>query len=102
MAATKPFLSIGLDAAENLVHQSPAFSEGITLMLLGMGVVFTFLCVLILSTTLMSAIIERFFPDRMVPIKAVANIDAEESELPSPHIITAIEKAISQHRERRG
>ncbi|WP_426417656.1 OadG family protein [Aestuariirhabdus sp. LZHN29] len=75
-------------------------SEGINLMLFGMGFVFVFLTLLVFSTTAMSKIVGRF--------------DSEESELvasrPAPvsqggpaqdqKLLSIINEAIKQHRER--
>ncbi|NRB41351.1 MAG: OadG family protein [Pseudomonadales bacterium] len=43
--------------------QENLLNEGLELMLFGMGTVFVFLTVLVLVTMLMSAIVQRFFPD---------------------------------------
>ncbi|MEQ6917125.1 OadG family protein [Halomonas aquatica] len=42
---------------------SQLISEGLSLMALGMGFVFVFLSVLVVTTTLMSKVIGRFFPE---------------------------------------
>ncbi len=67
--------------------ESDLLAQGVELMLAGMGVVFLFLTVLVLATTLMSRIVIRFEP-------AVASPDNEEE-------IAAISAAIASHRGKR-
>ena len=45
------------------------WSNSIELMLLGMGSVFTFLALLVAGVTIMSALINRFFPPNTNPTK---------------------------------
>ncbi|MCL7463276.1 OadG family protein [Pseudomonas sp. NW5] len=81
--------------------------EGLELMLLGMGFVFTFLVVLIGAIRLMSRLIARFAPPpvpvlapRRVPSPAAATPAAQQ--LPDGELLAAIQAAIHQHRARRG
>lgn len=48
---------------------SELWSDSIELMLLGMGSVFTFLLLLVVAVTIMSALINRFIPQHTIPIK---------------------------------
>jgi oxaloacetate decarboxylase (Na+ extruding) subunit gamma len=41
--------------------------QGFDLMLYGMGTVLTFLTILVITTALMSAVMQRFFPDPELP-----------------------------------
>lgn len=76
--------------------------QGIELMLIGMGVVFSFLIVLVVLTTLMSSVINRFFPE--------ASLTAGAPPQPLPSIsapvdavtLRVIEDAVRQHRARTG
>ncbi|WP_311946781.1 OadG family protein [Halomonas piscis] len=52
---------------------SPLISEGLSLMALGMGFVFVFLTVLVITTTLMSKALGRFFPEPAPGAAAPAN-----------------------------
>ena len=52
--------------------QNDLMQQGIELMLYGMGTVFTFLALLIVATTLMSAVITRFFKPEPLPIKPIS------------------------------
>jgi oxaloacetate decarboxylase gamma subunit len=61
--------------------------EGLTLMLVGMGTVFTFLTILVIVTTLMSRMVGRFQPGPSASV-----ITDEE--------VAAISAAITQHRRK--
>ncbi|APE31884.1 sodium pump decarboxylase subunit gamma [Halomonas aestuarii] len=64
--------------------ESTLISEGLSLMALGMGFVFVFLSVLVVTTTLMSKVIGRFFPEPPAPpdpTRRTAASAADEDEL---------------------
>ena len=61
-------------------------SQGVVLMLVGMGTVFVFLTTLVAATSLMSHLVLRLQP---------------AGEEPSPDEIAAISAAIAQHRQTR-
>ena len=69
-------------------------SKGIELMIVGMGVVFLFLTMLVLAINLMSSLIQRFFPEAPnlagPATSSVSGIDK--------NIIAAITAAVHQHR----
>ena len=71
--------------------------QGLDLMLYGMGTVFVFLTLLVIITTLMSAVIQRWLPedemDASSTSKAELNVDAR--------IVAIIEAALAKHRCRR-
>ena len=69
-------------------------SKGIELMLAGMGIVFLFLTMLVLAINMMSALIQRFFPD--APSLAVATTTTSSGI--DKNIIAAITAAVHQHR----
>ncbi len=72
-------------------------AQGLELMLVGMGVVFSFLVVLVAVTSLMSALVRRF---GQAPVTSpVTASSAAASDLPSPAVIKAIEQAVRQHRQ---
>ncbi|MZR64006.1 OadG family protein [Alcanivorax sp. DP30] len=78
----------------------PLMSQGLELMLVGMGVVFVFLIVLVGITTLMSALVQRFGQAPIVPAVVPAATPASAaSDVPPAAVIKAIEKAVRQHRQ---
>jgi len=71
--------------------------QGLDLMLYGMGTVFVFLTLLVIVTTLMSAVVQRWLPDDEMDVssssKAESNVDAR--------IVAIIEAALAKHLCRR-
>ena len=72
-------------------------SQGLDLMLFGMGTVFTFLTLLVGITTVMSTTVMRFAKDEAVD--AQANSNDIHTALIEPRIIKVIQAAIDQHRK---
>jgi len=66
--------------------QATLIDQGVTLMLVGMGTVFVFLSLLVMSMTLMAGIIKRLTP------AALEGVSDEE--------VAAIAAAIAQHRNK--
>ncbi len=78
--------------------QQSLMQQGIELMLYGMGTVFVFLAVLVVTTTIMSALLQRFgrsepvaVPPAAVKHSAVANDD---------QLVAVISAAIHKYRSR--
>ena len=71
------------------------FSQGLPLALFGIGIVFVFLCLLILATSAMSALTARFAPD------SGANSAASSQTPLPPAQMAAIIAAVTMHRARR-
>lgn len=65
-------------------------SSGIELMLIGMGIVFGFLAMLVVVINTMSSLIERFFPDK-------PNLGQTGED---PRMIAAISAAVHQYRKK--
>ncbi len=78
------------------------FSQGVELMLLGMGVVFGFLIALVVTTTTMSRLVNRFFPETGETGAAAEPVVPVAGEPVSPRTEAIIREAIAQHRARRG
>ncbi len=76
--------------------QENILDQGVDLMLYGMGTVFVFLTVLVIATTIMSALVQRFFPQAPEPVRA-ASI-AAPAGVNDPKLIAIIKAAIDQHR----
>lgn len=72
--------------------------QGYDLMLFGMGTVFVFLTLLILCTSLMSMLINRFFPEAEKAVKAPVKRRSGKPEEVKPEVLAAIQLAIKEHR----
>ncbi len=75
-------------------------SEGLNLMLLGMGTVFVFLAMLIIMMSFMSASIQKYFPDLAAPTETLAATNETSSDIPDEKTLAIIKLAIEQHRNR--
>jgi len=73
-------------------------SQGLDLLIFGMGGVYVFLAMLVVCTLLMSRVVMRFFPE--TPLLAEAPV-ARSRELVSATTLMVIQEAIRQHRENR-
>jgi oxaloacetate decarboxylase gamma subunit len=74
-------------------------SQGVELMLFGMGTVFVFLTLLVVCTGLMSAVIGRLLPE---PTPAATTSGVAAAPAIDPKVARAIAEAISQHRKKSG
>jgi oxaloacetate decarboxylase gamma subunit len=72
---------------------SQLISQGLDLMLYGMGTVFIFLTVLVAITTIMSATVNKITPEQIED----AEIKAPQTQVET-RIVKAIQAAINQHR----
>jgi oxaloacetate decarboxylase (Na+ extruding) subunit gamma len=69
-------------------------SFGLELMFVGMGIVFLFLAMLVLAINIMSALVQRFFPEAPMPTPPVLSTSLDKS------VVAAITAAIHQHRNK--
>ncbi|WP_299585998.1 OadG family transporter subunit [uncultured Microbulbifer sp.] len=76
--------------------QDTLLQQGLDITLFGMGIVFTFLLLLVIGTSIMSRIITRHFPEAE-PITATPNISADDNA----RLHAIIKGAIDQHRKKR-
>ena len=67
-------------------------SEGIELMLLGLGTVFVFLTLLVIITTGMSSLVQKYLPEP-VPVTS-----SNSNKLDQNTLLAVISAAIHQHR----
>ena len=72
---------------------SQIISQGLDLMLYGMGTVFIFLTVLVAITTIMSTTVNKIAPEQVEDSK----IKAPQAQVET-RIVKAIQAAINQHR----
>ena len=70
---------------------SEMMSAGIEIMLMGMGIVFLFLAMLIIAVNIMSSLVARFSPE------IVDNIATGSNEVDS-NVVAAISVAVHQYR----
>lgn len=77
--------------------QANLMQQGVELMLFGMGTVFVFLAVLIVATTFMSFLIQRFFPAKPVVVSPTVNRGAATND---DQLIAVISAAIHKFRSR--
>ena len=92
-----------VDPDFGFIMETTLIDQGISLMLYGMGTVFVFLTILVFATTAMSRVVNRLNPEAEKNSDAAREPSATDSTmpnkaLPSPQVISAIEKAISAHR----
>ena len=70
-------------------------NDGVELMVLGMGIVFLFLVMLIVAVNMMTFIVQKYFPSAEVKQKPVpANAGNEAGR------VAAISAAVHQHRKK--
>ena len=79
--------------------QQDILQQGVDLMLFGMGTVFVFLTLLVIATTIMSSIVQRFFPEVAPVIEPTPTSTGGSSDDAKLHAI--IKAAIDQHRSKR-
>jgi oxaloacetate decarboxylase gamma subunit len=69
--------------------------EGLKFMLLGMGIVFAFLIIMIIAMNIMSSIIHKFFPEpKVAPAEPKTQQNNNDKK-----VVAAITAAIMHHRE---
>ncbi|MBN8411764.1 OadG family protein [Halomonas denitrificans] len=80
------------------MNESQLVSEGLSLMALGMGFVFVFLTVLVVTTTLMSRVIGRFFPE---PVAEASAPRSRAAPTQDDTLMAVIAAAVHRHRQKR-
>ena len=83
--------------------QGDIVAQGIELMLYGMGTVVLFLALLVVTTTLMSRLVGRYFPEPEPQSSAAAAIQKLRGKAPAGSVddtdlVAVISAAIHQHR----
>ena len=81
--------------------ESSIIDRGLDLMLFGMGTVFVFLTVLIFATTAMSAVIARWFPEKVVEAAAPRKRASSSPAMAiAPATLNILQAAVDKHRNR--
>lgn len=75
-------------------------SEGLSLMMLGMGTVFVFLALLIVMMSFMSTAIQKYFPEQPASVEPFVSIVESDSDVPDEKTLAIIKSALEQHRNR--
>ena len=73
-------------------------TQGVELMLTGMGIVFLFLVMLIGAVKLMAYCVTTFFPEDVTPAAAPIPAPASNGHGATPAVTAAISAAVHQHR----
>ncbi|MGJ0515258.1 MAG: OadG family protein [Methylomicrobium sp.] len=68
-------------------------SSGVELMIVGMGIVFLFLALLVVAINMMSSLIQRFFPEEPKTVEVI-KIDTDKAT------VAAISAAVHQYRSK--
>lgn len=79
--------------------QGDMMSQGVELMLYGMGTVVLFLTLLVVATTAMSRFISRYFPEPEPPVRAaLQRLHGQDKPAGDPNLVAVITAAVHQHR----
>ncbi|BBM02728.1 OadG family protein [Microbulbifer sp. GL-2] len=76
--------------------QEALFQQGLDITLFGMGIVFTFLLLLVIGTSIMSRVIARYFPEAEPTTTLPSHTAGDNARLQA-----IIKAAIDQHRKKR-
>lgn len=71
-------------------------SSGVELMLVGMGIVYLFLTMLVIAINLMSSMVRRFFPDAPIKTLPVPSVRPSADKV----TVAAITAAVHQYRDK--
>lgn len=72
--------------------------DGLALMALGMGVVFVFLTILVISVTVMSKLIGRFQPAPVVAVAGKKSSPSHASSAQNDEVMAVISAAVHRYR----
>jgi oxaloacetate decarboxylase gamma subunit len=82
------------------VPTSDLMLEGLTLMVFGMGFVFTFLTLLVFSTKTMSSIVLRFAPVELVVVKPpLVMVSPSQQVANDPQLMAVLSAAVHRYRQ---
>ena len=75
--------------------------EGVNLMAIGMGAVFVFLVLLVFTTSIMSSLLSRYFPEQELPVTSQAQTrSTQPTQVEDRQLMAVIAAAIHRHRTR--
>lgn len=76
------------------------FSEGLTLMVFGMGFVFVFLTLLVIFTSVMSRLLGRYLPEPAARPRPQAAVTGVQSDSNNDELIAVLTAAVHKYRSR--
>ncbi|OZG72896.1 sodium pump decarboxylase subunit gamma [Hahella sp. CCB-MM4] len=77
------------------------FQDAITLMFVGMGFVFLFLAILVVATSLMSKLVNKYFPEAQpAPASVPAPAPAQSGSEIDQDVMAVIAAAVAKYRSR--
>lgn len=82
--------------------QESLIAQGVDLMFYGMGTVIVFLALLVVITTAMSVLVNRFFPEPEPPTSQFRRPVPATPARVDDRVVNVIREAIQQHRSRKG
>lgn len=77
----------------------PIIQEGVNVMIYGMGVVFSFLTLLVFAVMLLSLVANKWFPEEEPVAKPKSNVKKSNTNI-NPLTLKVIQAAIDKHRNR--
>ena len=80
--------------------QDSLMQQGVDLMLYGMGTVVIFLAILVVCTTLMSRMVQRYFAEPDVQAASIKMVEADH-DVVDARLLAVIKSALDQHRAKR-
>jgi oxaloacetate decarboxylase gamma subunit len=91
----------GLDRQKGCIVQGDMISQGIELMLYGMGTVVVFLSLLVAATAAMSRLFTRYFPESQVLLQAAPQLQpGEAGPVDDPELVAVVTAAVHRYRAR--
>lgn len=75
--------------------------QGFELMIIGMGIVFAFLALLVFVVNWMSGVLQKFFPEVPVVAHQPRSVSPVKSAMNDQQVVSVISAAIHQHRNKR-
>ena len=89
--------AIVTDVVTQTAEQASIVADGVGLMAFGMGMVFVFLIILIFATSIMSFVVNKYFPEApAAPAKPVQT----PGQGADPQLLKVLAAAVKEHRAR--
>ncbi|MFI4912476.1 MAG: OadG family protein [Sedimentisphaeraceae bacterium JB056] len=76
-----------------MIDQGANFMEGVEFMVVGMGVVFSFLVLMVIVMQVNAAVITRFFPEKEEPVQQASGAGGDRAKIAAAIAIARAQKA---------